>query len=164
MHRTQIIVSTGSSLHSSAAQGSGSPSRQVTAHRVARLEAGILLPEQMGSKSPLPGALRLMSALLEEATACFQKHVLALEQRDRRLFSEAEEWLMQDDTGAAVSFPEVCEILGLGPEYIRDGLRKWKTEQQASRSDVSRLESDGPRHTRLAAAGQHDTRRSRVSR
>ena len=75
------------------------------------------------------GEHHLLVAVLEDATNCFQKNVLAEDKRGRALFEEAEEWLMEEDTGAPFSFREVCETLGLNPIRIRAGLRAWQARE-----------------------------------
>ena len=102
--------------------------------RIAALSPPILLPEQLGPRAAWPGELRLMSAVLEEAIRCFQTCLLAPDKQRKKLFCEAERWLMEDDTGALVSFPEVCELLGLDTGYIRRGLRRWQAARRCGPS------------------------------
>jgi len=75
------------------------------------------------------GERQLMVAVLEDAAHCFQKYIFSRDKRGRILFEEAEEWIMAEDTGAVVPFPHVCEVLGIDPEYIRKGLRRWQARQ-----------------------------------
>jgi hypothetical protein len=70
-----------------------------------------------------------MAAVLDEAIRCFQSCLLAPDKHRRKLFREAEGWLMKEDAGALVSFREACEILGLNVDYIRKGLRQWQARQ-----------------------------------
>ncbi len=104
------------------------------------VQPDVLLAEQLyvepRGAAASRGERELLVAVLEDATHCFKKYLLAADKRGRALFEEAEEWLMGADTGAAFSFPRVCEVLELNPEYIRAGLRRWRTEQleRASRN------------------------------
>jgi hypothetical protein len=41
-------------------------------------------------------------------------------------FREAEEWLMEPDTGAMISFEYICELYGFDAESIRTRLRRWR--------------------------------------
>lgn len=67
-------------------------------------------------------ALRaLMLAVLEDAIACF-------ESTKANLIQEAEEWINSNDDGI-FSFNNVCETLGLDPEALRKGLKRWKAKQ-----------------------------------
>jgi hypothetical protein len=75
------------------------------------------------------GEHHLLVAVLEDATNCFQKNALAEDKRGRALFEEAEEWLMEENTGAPFCFREVCETLGLNPIRIRAGLRAWQARE-----------------------------------
>lgn len=86
---------------------------------------------------------RLMRALLEEALACFQKHVLAARGAKRRLFVEAERWLMgREKRGAGITFQHVCDSLDLEPSGIQRALRSWRDrrlEERAQRGDADEL-------------------------
>ncbi|MFN8544518.1 MAG: hypothetical protein U0807_09970 [Candidatus Binatia bacterium] len=99
----------------------------------AELEPDVLLPSQFFARpgsgaSPRP-EWQLMLAVLEEAVAIFQKNVMAGDHRDRRLFAEAAEWFASDDTGWAFSFVNTCHVLGLDPDGLRSGLRRWCVRQ-----------------------------------
>ena len=82
------------------------------------------------------GECQLMIAVLEDAVHCFQKYALARDRQGRRLFREAEEWMMDDAQRAAaprgeeltLSFKYVCDVLGLDPAYLRGGLRRWREQ------------------------------------
>ena len=91
-------------------------------------------PRQMGE-------YRLLVAVLEDAVECFQKYAQARSTAERRLFAEAERWIMggtpQDDNrldaqGLCFSFYYVCETLGIEPDYLQGGLKRWRDGQQAS--------------------------------
>ncbi len=86
------------------------------------------------------GEHRLLVALLEEAIGCFQKHVRAAKKPERRLFKEAEQWIMGDNDeenrrldadARAFTFRYVCEALDIEPEYLRGRLRRWRNVQRA---------------------------------
>jgi hypothetical protein len=83
------------------------------------------------------GERRLRLAVLEDAIACFQKHAGARHSRGRRLFREAEAWIMEGGQNSAYSFEEVCDALGLDSNCLRDGLRQW-SERQAARPRTRR--------------------------
>jgi hypothetical protein len=69
---------------------------------------------------------KLMLAVLEEAVKCFQDYILSTRPREKRLFQEAEEWLLEKDSESFFSFENICETLQLHPDYIRQGLLVWK--------------------------------------
>jgi hypothetical protein len=84
-----------------------------------------------GKRKVAEGERRLRLAVLEDAIACLQKHASARAHHRRRLFEEAEEWIMETGGGSTFSFEGVCEVLGLDPGYLRVGLRRWCDRQSA---------------------------------
>ena len=96
------------------------------------------------------GEQRLLIAILEDAIACFQKYAQPKNVRERRLFREAETWIMTGDvertraehegTPSSFSFEYVCAVLGLDVSYLRTGLRRWRsTVAGAGRVDEQAL-------------------------
>jgi hypothetical protein len=75
---------------------------------------------------------RLLMAILEDAVNCFQDNVLAGSSKAKKLFDEAEEWVVAEGGDWIFSFPNVCEHLGINPEYVRRGLLRWKEKKLAS--------------------------------
>jgi hypothetical protein len=89
---------------------------------------------------------KLMLAVLEDALFCFQNGLISRDNRKKRgLSSEAEEWIMEESGDWLFSFNEICELLGLGPQYLRKQLVRWKAEllRRRGRSDVYRLGGNG---------------------
>ena len=80
----------------------------------------------------LEGEKKLILAVLEDAVACFQKHYGARDKKGKELFYEAQEWLMDEKDDWVFSFRNICESLGINPEYLRSGLVQWR-EKQTSR-------------------------------
>jgi len=74
-----------------------------------------------------PPEHRLMLAVLDEAIRSYQRYVSSSRQRGRRLFREAEEWFASDAATWPFSFVVICETLDLEPDYVRAGLRAWRT-------------------------------------
>jgi hypothetical protein len=68
---------------------------------------------------------RLMLALLEDAIHCSQDNLLTQNVRSRRLFEEAEEWIVEVDGDWVFSFENICEALGFNPAYVRQDLLRW---------------------------------------
>ena len=101
-----------------------------------------LLPSQffasLQQKSRMDGERRLMIAVLEDGLNCFQKHMEATDPKARQLFLDAEEWIMSADQSWFFSFVNVCEALGLDPEYVREGLLKWRDKQCSVGRDLRR--------------------------
>ncbi len=97
-------------------------------------EDDVMLPDQyfarLRSKADYPGEQRLLLAVLEDAVHCFQTNMFARTPRRRHLFEEAEEWLLEDDVEASVTFDSVCDVFGLDVHYVRAGLRRWRDRQR----------------------------------
>jgi hypothetical protein len=100
-----------------------------TERRGGLLEPDVVLPAQyfrvLRGRASYGGERRLIIAVLEDAINCFQKNLFATDSRGRRLFCEAENWLMSTDRELPFAFENICEFLSLDAEYIRRGLRRW---------------------------------------
>ena len=96
----------------------------------ARLRAdGALAEEVFKARSSLAARqpeAALMCAVLEDAVDCFQKRFVCATRRAKRLGEEAEAWLFSDDSKWPFSFLSICTALDLGPQYIRQGLKRWR--------------------------------------
>lgn len=82
--------------------------------------------DTLRSKTGLEPEKRLMLAVLEDAVHCFQDNVLEQSDTKQKLFAEAEEWFLNEGDDSGFSFENICEALGLNPEYVRQGLLRWK--------------------------------------
>jgi len=89
--------------------------------------------ETFRRKTPLDPEKRLMLAVLEDAIACFQKYIFARDGRGKNLFHAAEKWIMEEGNDWLFSFENICEVLGFNPEYVREGLIRWKEAKLAAR-------------------------------
>ncbi|MBI4516790.1 MAG: hypothetical protein HY699_13345 [Deltaproteobacteria bacterium] len=118
-------------------------------------EPEVLMPSQyldlLRGHSPYEGEKRLMLAVLEDAISCFQKYAGASKGRRHRLFNEAQDWLLDTDGSWPFSFEGICQTLDLNPDYLRDGLMRWK-DRFLARPDaaVARVA-----RVRLRAARRH---------
>ena len=96
-----------------------------------------LLPDQyldtFRRKTHLEPEKMLMLAVLEDAIACYQKHLFARDGKGRAMFQDAEEWIMEERSDWLFSFESICEVLGLEPQYVRQGLARWKEKMAAER-------------------------------
>jgi hypothetical protein len=84
--------------------------------------------ENLRSKTLEPEK-RLMLAVLEDAINCFQDTVLAQSGKRKRLFEEAEDWILAGDRDWFFSFENICEVCGINPEYVSQGLLRWKEKK-----------------------------------
>lgn len=100
------------------------------------LEPALVLPEQMhpvrAADASIVPEKQLMLAVLEEAIATFQRHVLDTGRRGRRLFREAEAWLVAEEHEWPCSFRNICDALEIDVEYLRRGLLSWRDARRAN--------------------------------
>lgn len=80
---------------------------------------------------------RLLVAILEDAINCFYDNVSADSGRRKKLFDDAQEWVMQERGDWIFSFRNVCELLGLSAEYLRGGLMRWKEKSLVQGYDLN---------------------------
>jgi hypothetical protein len=92
--------------------------------------ADLILPCQycdISSGYGLSGEQRLMLALLTDALNVYQKGALSRLTRLRRLYVDAERWILADRACCdALSFTTVCDALGINPELLRRRIIDWK--------------------------------------
>jgi len=70
---------------------------------------------------------RLMLVILQDALRCLDQYSLTRNSKRKTLFHETEDWVFATADDWVFSFNHVCEALGFNPEYIRKGVRQWKT-------------------------------------
>jgi len=90
----------------------------------------LVLPEQCVNRDALSGERRLMLAILEEAVGTFQRYFEDPTRRGRRLFEEAREWIDSDDTSRMLAFLPICDLVGIDPDYLRQGLDNWSATRR----------------------------------
>lgn len=112
----------------------------------------VLLPTQYYAttrrKHYLEPEKKLMLAVLEDAVLSFQNHLLSPTAKGRLLFRETEEWILDKDGDWLFSFDNVCEVLGLNPRYIREGLMRWKERKLTEVRPGARLYHLTPRNSK----------------
>jgi hypothetical protein len=79
---------------------------------------------------------RLMLAVLEDAVACFQRYISARNRRERILFNDTKDWIHDENSYYLFSFENICEVLMLNPEYVREGLLRWKQKTLAQQQKI----------------------------
>lgn len=117
------------------------------------LQPDAILPAQffqaLRAKGQSDGERRLMIAVLEDAVNCFMKQIHATDPKARQLFLDAEAWIAAEDRTWFFSFDNVCDTLDLDPEYVREGLFKWRAAERRRAGDakvaaaIAGLESEG---------------------
>jgi hypothetical protein len=105
--------------------------------------------EQVFKKDIREGEERLMLAVLQDAVDCFQMYVLPKTEREKKLFQEAEDWILEKNSEWFFSFENICETLQLHPDYIRQGLLCWKE----ARLKVSPLHENSTARSKLMKPG-----------
>lgn len=93
----------------------------------------------------------LMLAVLEDAIFCFQKYLFGRDKGERRLFREAQDWILEEDQEEPFSFETICEVLGIAPNYLRPGLLRWKQRQLARRRRAKARKTASANHLQLVA-------------
>jgi hypothetical protein len=68
-----------------------------------------------------------MCAVIEDAIDVYLKHAAATHRHHQELFAEAEQWIESEDRSWLYAFETVCDYLGLDSDYLRRGLRAWKS-------------------------------------
>src|SRR4030095_2241610 len=84
----------------------------------------------------------LLVAILDDAVQEYRKYYRAHDAKGKRRFREVEEWVMHERDGWIFSFGNVCELLGLDPDYVRRGRRKPKSDPAEKEN---RMQRDGTR-------------------
>ena len=109
----------------------------LTAHKSDENIASLFQPDTLLSaqyfdtlrrKTLLEPEKRLLLAILNDAINCYQDNLFARSSKHKRLFDEAEEWIVATDGDGIFCFDSVCQFLGFNPEYLRRGLLRWKAK------------------------------------
>ena len=130
------------------------------------LQMEFILPEQFFGKLRAyeTGERRLLAAVLEDAITCFQRFLFAAGQRQRRLYREAEHWIMErarpvESEGVCpyFSFDRVCDVLGLDADGVRDRLVLWREGQLANARAIATARTPWREPSATAARVQRST-------
>lgn len=80
----------------------------------------------------------LLAAILEDAVQEYRKYSRAHDANGKKRFREAEEWIMRRGNDWIFSFDNVCDLLGVDPEYVRRGLGKTLSTPSEEEKSVHR--------------------------
>ena len=80
----------------------------------------------------------LLAAILEDAVQEYRKYSRAHDANGKSRFREAEKWIMRGANDWIFSFDNVCDLLGLDPEYVRRGLRETQGKPAEEEKPVHR--------------------------
>jgi hypothetical protein len=119
--------------------------RDIEESSLARLTIpDVLMPVQYyGIRTQHPGTpamKRLMLAVLEDALRCIQTYTESPNPVHRKTFAEAETWILDSKAQGPFAFGVICDVLGIEPNRLRDGIREWRT-QLSNGPDSRRLHS-----------------------
>ncbi|HLJ43828.1 MAG TPA: hypothetical protein VKT12_06380, partial [Candidatus Binataceae bacterium] len=133
--------------------------------------AGILIPDILTPGQYYDGVRadsdcvrpirRLMLAVLADAIRCYQTYANPHNRAQRRLFVEAEAWLMDSKADGPFAFETICDTLDVDPSCLREGLRRWRL-QELDGTNGRRLTRRSP-VTGLGRIGAPRKRRQRKS-
>jgi hypothetical protein len=95
----------------------------------------------------------LMIAVLEDAIACYMTHLTPRSLSGKTLFDDAERWFFSEGGDWLFSFTNICQSIGLSPNYVRRGLLNAKDAALAAwtGAKIYRLDDHPP-----ALAKAHD--------
>ena len=80
------------------------------------------------------GTRRLMWAMLKDTLRCYHAYRDANTVRGQRLFHDAERWIQSRDLKWAFSFENVCAVLGIDSDCLRNELRRrWRLSRRVPR-------------------------------
>ena len=83
--------------------------------------------ESRGSKKePEYGLRDLMLAVLEDALGTFQEGLLSPVPAKRVEAFKVEAWVASDDVDWPFAFVNVCNAVGVSPQYVRACLLRWR--------------------------------------
>lgn len=100
-------------------------------------------------RSQLDPEKRLMLAILQDAVVCYRRNSATQLGKRRQLFLEAENWIKDQQSDYLFSFNNICETLGINPDYLMRGLfRAWDPDIQLPEIGHLRLETSSRRRSR----------------
>jgi hypothetical protein len=101
---------------------------------VVRFEADILAAQDFDRiyrSRPRSPERDLMLAILEEALNDYQRCWKARDKKARQRFADARAWILNTDSEWIFAFTNCCEVLGIEPYYLRQGVLRWKQGKRA---------------------------------
>ena len=122
---------------------------------VVPFEADILVAEdfvRIYRSRPLSPEHELMVAVLEGALADYQRCCSARDKKGMKQFASAKAWILESDSEWIFSFINCCEVLGIEPGYLRQGLLRWKRAKLRRIEVVSVARGQKPPKRLLRAA------------
>lgn len=72
---------------------------------------------------------KLMLAILVDAITCFRKYIVSRKRKERILFQEAEDWMLDPNGDEIFSFGQICQTMGVDASCLRRELMAWKLDR-----------------------------------
>lgn len=99
-------------------------------------------------RSQLDPEKRLMLAILRDAVACYRRNAGTQLGKRRRLFLEVETWIEDHRSDCLFSFRNICDTLGIDPDYLTRGLfHAWDPHVERPEIGQLRLDASSRRRT-----------------
>ena len=118
-------------------------------------EADILATEdfvRVHRSRPLSPEHGLMVAILEVALADYQRCWKVRDKKSMERFADAQAWILEANSDWIFSFVNCCEALGIEPDYLRQGLLRWKQGKRTQLVKVRAIQQKNqPKRMRQAA-------------
>src|SRR5262245_42336224 len=95
--------------------------------------------------------MKLLRAVLEDAIMCCRRGWCTKEKKSQRLAQEAEAWVFSDNLDWPLSFLNICTVLGIDPDYLRRGVRRWQQQPPTPSPRKQRTHGTRGRALRIAA-------------
>jgi hypothetical protein len=111
--------------------------------------------------------IRLMLAVLEDAVNCYVKYHDSKSRRGQRIFRESKEWFFSDDDNWLFSYDNICDLVGINPSYLRNGMLRGSYSQnvgEVGRSITARRGQDLPAASEPASRGSRGSSIRRTPR
>jgi hypothetical protein len=89
------------------------------------------LAKWSGAAENIQPEKKLMFAVLLDAVESFQKYS-ACGAKHSRQAEATENWIFKDNHDWAFSFINICDAVGINPQYLRAGLLRWSRERLAT--------------------------------
>lgn len=80
--------------------------------------------------NPVEPEKALMFAVLAEAIDTYQRYAFSRSPRGQALLHEVKTWFWGEQADFLFSFPNICEVFGLDPGFLRRGLMQWTANRQ----------------------------------
>ena len=102
-------------------------------HRVVEFGKGHIFLEQATPAcvdESIAAERRLMLAVLEDALSTYIKYYGSSHVRRHREAIEVKMWADSDESDWPFSFLNICNVVGIDPDYLRGGMKKWETKKR----------------------------------